>query len=164
MYIVGQILGGILVGFICLSITKDNWELRAREYPEIANQVITRKGFSTYVSEVLGAFIYVLFFLISTDKKTRYSKDKTINCLVIAGSYVAAQGIAGGQTVSKNAPLFNPTVALGAIIWSPYSGSWGLWQYIVMPLVGTILAIVFYELIFVKTIDFLEDDEDEEND
>jgi glycerol uptake facilitator-like aquaporin len=37
MYIVGQILGGILVGFICLSITKDNWELRAREYPEISN-------------------------------------------------------------------------------------------------------------------------------
>jgi len=34
--------------------------------------------------------------MISTDKKTRYSKDKTMNCLVIAASYVAAQGIAGG--------------------------------------------------------------------
>ena len=53
---------------------------------------------------------------------------------------------------------------MGTMIWNSASGSFGLWQYIVMPLVGTILAIVFYELIFVKTIDFLEDDEDEEND
>jgi len=55
-----------------------------------------RSSFSTFVSETLGAFVYVLFFMISTDKNTRYSKDKTINCLVIAASYVAAQGIAGG--------------------------------------------------------------------
>ena len=50
------------------------------------------------------------------------------------------------------------------MIWNASSGSFIYWQYIVMPLVGTILAIVFYELIFVKTIEFLEDDEDEEND
>ena len=66
--------------------------------------------------------------------------------------------------VSRNAPLLNPTVALGTMIWNASSGSFGYWQYIVMPLVGTVLAIVFYELIFVKTIEFLEDDEDEEND
>jgi hypothetical protein len=50
------------------------------------------------------------------------------------------------------------------MIWNASSGSFAYWQYIVMPLVGTVLAIVFYELIFVKTIEFLEDDQDEEND
>ena len=49
-----------------------------------------RRGFSTFISEALGTFVFVLFFMISTDKKTRYSKDKTLNCLVIAASYVAS--------------------------------------------------------------------------
>jgi hypothetical protein len=52
--------------------------------------------FASWVSETIAAFIYVLFFMISTDDKTRYSKDKVMNCLVIASSFVAAQGIAGG--------------------------------------------------------------------
>ena len=55
-----------------------------------------RQVFASWVSETLAAFIYVLFFMISTDDKTRYSKDKVMNCLVIASSFVAAQGIAGG--------------------------------------------------------------------
>lgn len=158
IYIVGQVCGGILVGLICLTIQVDSWILPARVFSE--DNSIKRSGFSTFISETLGAFVYVLFFLISTDKKTRYSKDKTINCLVIAASYVAAQGIAGGQQVSRNGPLLNPTVALGTMIWNVSYGSFQYWQYIVMPLVGTVLAIIFYELIFVKTIEFLEDDED----
>ena len=54
--------------------------------------------------------------MISTDDKSRYSKDKVMNCLVIASSFVAAQGIAGGQIVSTNAPLLNPSVALGYML------------------------------------------------
>lgn len=54
--------------------------------------------------------------MISTDDKTRYSKDKVMNCLVIASSFVAAQGIAGGQIVSTNGPLLNPSVALGFML------------------------------------------------
>ena len=54
------------------------------------------KTVESVVSETFGTFIYVLFFMISTDEKLRFSSDKVHNALVIASSYITSQLLAGG--------------------------------------------------------------------
>jgi hypothetical protein len=51
-------------------------------------------------SEFFGSFIFVLFFIISIDPKTQYSKDKAINGFIIASSYIAARLMSGGGMIT----------------------------------------------------------------
>merc|ERR1712216_515994 len=98
--------------------------------------------------------------MISTDKRTKYSEEKAMNCLVIASSYVGATMLAGRACVTIGEPLLNPFIALGLCIWS---GKWSYPQYIFAPWAGAILALIFYELVFFRTLEYLEDEgEDEE--
>jgi len=48
--------------------------------------------------------------MVSTDKQTKYSKDKVVNCFIIAASYVAARLLSGGQLVTgiNDGTYFNP--------------------------------------------------------
>jgi hypothetical protein len=39
---------------------------------------------------------------MSTDKRSTFSKEKVMNALVIASSYIAAQMLAGGLCVTQN--------------------------------------------------------------
>lgn len=48
------------------------------------------KDWESVLSEVFGTFVYVLFFMICTDDKLKYSNDTVKNALVIASSYIAA--------------------------------------------------------------------------
>jgi len=109
--------------------------------------------------------------MLSTDKKTQFSNDKVINCFIISSSYVAARLMAGGCLVTgrrqhsliyiNTGPLLNPALAFGQAI-STFDLS--NWQYIAMPFVGSALALVFYEFIFVKSQEYLNGPEDEESD
>lgn len=47
-----------------------------------------------------GTFIFVFLFMLSTDKKTQFSKDKVINCFIIASAYVASRLMAGGTLIT----------------------------------------------------------------
>lgn len=72
------------------------------------------KTFQSIVSEIFGTFIYVLFFMITTDEKLRFSPDSVKNSLVIAGSFVSSQLLAGGQYVTMHTgPCLNPATAFG---------------------------------------------------
>ena len=97
--------------------------------------------------------MFVLFFMISTDRKTQYSTDKVCNCLVIAGTYIASRTLGGGNLVTHEGPLLNPAIALGYCI---FGGNFDHPQYMILPLLGGLLALIFYELIFVKTLDYLQ--------
>ena len=64
------------------------------------------------ISEMMGTFFFVFLFMLSTDVKTQFSKDKVINCFIIASSYVAARLMSGGTLVtglntSTYAPIQN---------------------------------------------------------
>ena len=52
------------------------------------------------ISEMMGTFFFVFLFMLSTDVKTQFSKDKVINCFIIASSYVAARLMSGGSLVT----------------------------------------------------------------
>lgn len=133
--------------------------------------------FRAILSEATGAFIFIFLFMLCTDKKTQYSDDKVINCFIMAASYCAARLMGGGGLVTvinesyrqttqqaddtcvdgpwvyqqpkRVGPLLNPAIAVGNMM---FSGFYGFWlQYGVMPFVGSVGALFFYEMVFVKT-------------
>ena len=75
--------------------------------------------------------------------------------MVIASSYVGATMLAGGACVTKEEPLLNPFIAFGLSLWS---GEFKYPQYIFAPWGGAILSLIFYEVVFVRTLEYLEDD------
>jgi len=56
----------------------------------IPNDLREWKIFQSVLSETFGTFFFVLFFMITTDEKLRYSSDNVKNALVIASSYIAS--------------------------------------------------------------------------
>jgi glycerol uptake facilitator-like aquaporin len=59
-----------------------------------------QKWISAIISETMGTFFFVVIFLISTDKATKFSQDKVVNCFIIASSYIAARILSGGMLVT----------------------------------------------------------------
>ena len=57
-------------------------------------------------------------------------------------------------------PLLNPAIAFGEMIWT-LNFSYII-QYFLMPFVGSVLALVFYEYVFVKSQEYLNGDDSEE--
>lgn len=47
--------------------------------------------FPAIMQELIGSFIFVLFFKIMTDERLHFSKENAINCFVIASAYVASR-------------------------------------------------------------------------
>jgi len=72
---------------------------------------------------VLGTFIYVLFYKIVTDERLHFSKEKTINMLVIACIYQTSRIIVNGSsaTVSTYGACLNPAIAVGITLFSFFS-------------------------------------------
>jgi hypothetical protein len=54
--------------------------------------------FSNMIAEPLGAFFVTFFYLTQTEEKTMFSKEKAINCFIIASAYVGARGMLAGRT------------------------------------------------------------------
>ena len=52
--------------------------------------------------EAAGTFIAVLFFMMQTDEKMFFSREKAINCFIIASGYVAARAMFFGQLASDS--------------------------------------------------------------
>jgi glycerol uptake facilitator-like aquaporin len=128
-------------------------------------------NFSAIISEMAGTGYFVFLIMICTDKKTQFSQDKVINCFIMASSYVASRLVSGGKMVTvlykggKNSmdaktrlfeapvgvgPLLNPALAFGQMLWSGFDFTYVI-QYFIMPFVGSALALVFYEFVFIKT-------------
>lgn len=85
-----------------------------------------------------------------------------MNTLVISGSFVAAQIVGGGPMVTEfYGPIMNPAIAFGVAL---FQGDFSYPQYFLMPFVGSICALIFYEFVFVKTQEYLAEDSEEEED
>lgn len=67
-------------------------------------------SFGSWVSEAFGAFLYVFMFMMCTDKKTQFSKDKVINTFITASSYIAARLMSGGYLVTCMTSLTSPAL------------------------------------------------------
>ena len=129
------------------------------------------------ISECIGSFVFIFLFMLCTDKKTQYSNDKVINCFIMSSAYISARLMAGGCFVTHLVgyqegpngvnivtwnfvgPLLNPALAFGQMF---FAWSWSWWYiYPVMPFLGSAAALVFYEFVFVKSQEYLNDDDSE---
>lgn len=126
--------------------------------------------------EGLGTFIYVLFFMMQTDEKMFFSREKAINCFIIASSYVAARAMFYGESgvinqISSFGAVLNPAISLGIMLGALMNGvSSGtsvlmLWLiYPLMPIAGSLLSLIFFEFVYKKTQEVLEHDGDDKAD
>ena len=120
-------------------------------------------------AEILGTAFFVFFFMTQTDDdRLQFSKEKVINCFIIAASYVASRGMFGGNiwTLDYGA-VCNPAVSLGiffgSIVVDAGTASKWVWLYPVMPFAGALLGLLFFELVFKKTTEIYKDEEDGED-
>ena len=65
------------------------------------------------VSETLGSFLVVFFYLTQSEEKTVFSKEQAINCFIIASSYVGARAMLNGNTTTLSGAVLNPAIGLG---------------------------------------------------
>lgn len=93
LYMGAQFLGAILGTFIAKDLLSGSGEIVVKTPYGAPTEPHT---IASMVSEIFGTAIFALFFMISTDKRTQYSEEKAMNCLVIASSYVGATMLAGG--------------------------------------------------------------------
>lgn len=125
--------------------------------------------------------MFVLFFMMQTDEKMLFSRERAINCFIIGSSYVAARAMFYGQTINNfsntaitsTGAVLNPAIALGIMIGALFNGtsvdntagnSLMIWfVYPVMPIAGAILALLFFEFVYKKTQEALEGDFKEEH-
>jgi len=132
--------------------------------PMVPNS-INEKGnpvwFPALMQEILGTFIFVVFFKIVTDEKLYFSKEQALNCLIIASSYIAARSIVYGTgnspttTISYYGPCLNPAIAIGislvTLMFEVGTTFKWFWLYWFMPFVGSLIAIIFYRFVYLKT-------------
>lgn len=142
--------------------------------------------------------------MISTDKATKFSNDKVVNCFIIAASYIASRLLSGGQLVSgvnnsvyyssdttkdyfldgesqsrgdfcnkaskalfsyhfiNTGPLLNPGIALGQMI-AAFNITY-IYAYVAAPILGCIVAGIFYEFVFIKSQEYLHVEETDSED
>ena len=126
--------------------------------------------------ELSVSFVYVFFFMTSTDEKLLFSNEKAINCFILASAYVGARCMFAGNTdaavTDSGATLVygavaNPAVALGiqfaTLINEGFSAWKAIYIYPLMPFAGSFLAAFFYELVYKKTQAFLANANDDDS-
>lgn len=106
-YMFIQFLGGFLGALL-------SWFLRTDA--GAAGQ-ITIADFSYFfyamVAETLGSFLVVFFYLTQTEAKTVFSREKAINCFIIASSYIGARAMLNGKNITLSGAVLNPAIGLG---------------------------------------------------
>lgn len=114
--------------------------------------------FQAAIGETFGSFLYIFCFVTQTEKQTRFSNDPAIWSLIISAAY--------GSCVSYNLPRhggsINPAYgfAVQMTMLMDYGGHYlkYIWIYVVFPFVGGLLALAFYEFVYKKTQEYVEDD------
>ena len=112
------------------------------------------KIFQALLIEIVGSFAYTLIYMISTDPKTKLTKDDVLNSLVIASSLALV--ILWGKIPSGG--CFNPAAGLFLNLVKLFDTKEGeelkyVWIYIIFPLVGSFLSVVFHEFVFKNALE-----------
>lgn len=218
MYMLAQFGGGLIAAILsnfiletqrCHQVLVEPITVGAIETKTDNKDTTTEsKWFAAMTSEVIGTFFFCFLFMLCTDKATQFSKDRVINCFIIAAAFCSSRLLSGGTLVSgiqtneykppdgvttdakgawvipdgfefpddycsklvyiksysfkTTGPLLNPALYLGQALRSFDFSS--ILSYCLCPFVGGVLALVFYEFVFVKSQEYLDvDNESAEN-
>lgn len=107
--------------------------------------------------EIFGTFVFVLLYKIVTDERLHFSKENSINMFVIAAIYQTSRQIVNGASsdISTFGAVLNPAIAVGISLFSVFKDAGStftyFWIYWFLPFAGSILALLFYKFVYVKT-------------
>jgi|TARA_B110001450_G_C17554423_1_gene454054 glycerol uptake facilitator-like aquaporin len=100
----------------------------------------------------MGSFFLVFMYLSSTEEKTKFTKDKAVQTIILAGSYMGAMLIAGCKLKILRASPVNPAIAFIIAIFNGGDGAfWGSWVFIAGSLLGSVLSLIFFEYVYKTT-------------
>ena len=109
----------------------------------------------------------VFFYLTQTEEKTLFSKEKAITCFIIASSYIGARAMCAGNHITLSGACLNPAIAIGTSFTQLFheggEGIKWIWLYGGLPFAGAVIATLFYELVFKKTQEVLNEDCEEDD-
>lgn len=117
------------------------------------------------LQELLCTFMYVFFFMTNTDEKLLFSEEPAINCFILASSYVGARTMFYGNApeATSYGAVMNPAIAIGIQMSSLLNNGFSAWNsiylYPTIPFGASFLAVLFYELIYKKTRQILDHEE-----
>lgn len=121
-------------------------------------------GLQTILLEILGSFFLVFMYLSSTEEKTKFTKDKAIQTIILAGSYLGAMLIAGVKLEILDASPVNPAISLMIILFNSSTDAWASsFIFIFASLIGSVLSLIFFEFVYKKTTQAMDDIEEEED-
>jgi glycerol uptake facilitator-like aquaporin len=107
------------------------------------------------LSETLGAFLVVFFYLTQTESKTTFSKEPAINCFIIASAYIGARSMMNGFRITYSGAVLNPAIGVGISFMQLFFINGDafkyVWIYAFFPFGGAVLAVLFHEFVFKKT-------------
>lgn len=103
-YILFQVVGGFLGGFIAFLFTRSPHKLGVEQD---INSLLAMPA------ETIGAFFVTFLYLTQTEEKTKLSKDPAITTLIIAAAYMGAMLMVCGPDDTIT-PL-NPAIAFGTM-------------------------------------------------
>ena len=106
-YIIFQIIGGFLGALLAWFFTSSKF----------GGVVILNNG-ATFIAqgiitEILGTYLVAFFYLMQTDPKTTFSKEKAITCFIIASSYIAARSMMASSHITLSGACLNPAIGIG---------------------------------------------------
>lgn len=165
LYIFAQLGGGIVTSLICNFLTDSNLLL-------VVSPVVDSNGetkvFAALISEIIGTFALITLFMLSIDPHTQFTKDKVVTTFCLSASYIGSRLMAGGSLITgfryptttkiyylTSGPLLNPALAFGQMLVHWEFSHWLV--YLVGPLGASGLALVFYEFVFLRSIEYLND-------
>jgi glycerol uptake facilitator-like aquaporin len=112
-YIVAQILGGFAGALVAWFL------ILGTSYAAFGGAIYLNDVawyFQAIVTELLGTFIVVFFYLTQTEEKTVLSKEKAITCFIIAASYIGARALCAGNHITASGAVLNPGIAIGTCL------------------------------------------------
>ena len=107
--------------------------------------------FQSFFLETLGAFFLVFMYLSSTEEKTKFTKDKAVQTIILAGSYLGAMLIAGVKLTKLRASPVNPAIALMISFANGWDAIKSSWIFVTGSLLGSVLSLIFFEFVYKTT-------------
>lgn len=105
----------------------------------------TEEYWPSTLTEITGSFLLVFMYLLSTQDKTKFTKDHMLQTIVLAGSYLAAMNFAGSYVELIFISPVNPAIALTMILFNSSDVSWkSFWIYTLLGFAGSLAAYIFF--------------------
>lgn len=160
-YILAQVAGALLAGITSLWMLTEVKPVHPTTIKIVGHDDVDNT-FRDMMAELLGSGCFVFFYLSQTEKKTVISQIETVQCFVLAAAYITARTLVrgNGAILCNYGVIMNPAIAIGIFFCSWFKDFGEAWKYIwlypIFPVIGGVLAVFFFEFVYVKTDEMLK--------